>query len=105
MAREQILKTQLEINLPNRAGLTSPMGTIDTYIGNQAEGSWARYQFREDPNDSSSPFFLRVTISIVVTSRSEAANCMTTIDNALVSLGDVTSLKYEYEEEEIFVGE
>ena len=99
MARKKNLETVLELHLTNRASLSTVLTTLDTFVSNYSNASYATYQYREDCKDTIHPFFVRCVQNIACT-RNNISNKMADVDNLLTSLPTVIKLKYRYDEDE-----
>ncbi len=103
MANSQELHAQIDVKLANRAASSAPMNAIDTFIGNQPEGSRVVYRYLENAGNANA-FQLRVNTTIVVTDRPAAAAAFSTfVNSALFASGDVIAFGFTYTEKEIIV--
>lgn len=103
MAREYKLNAILDhtlASLDDFSGTGGVREVVQTYVASQAEGSFARLNWLEDPS-SAVPFSARSDVWIVVTSRADASAKMNQIDGNLGSLPGTTVVHYRYIEKDV----
>jgi hypothetical protein len=104
MARQFKFQARINFNFADHSELTSMRTTAESFAA--ANGGTFDIITNENAANTSMSYYGRLSLNIPVTSRTEAANMMGTIDAALSSLPELVNvngyeLKYDFEEVEI----
>lgn len=99
------LRIIAEFSLPDRASRDALETKITNFVGGQAPGSYSRNLYREDPEDSTTPFWFRMDVNLVITTIGDVATIRNTILANIDSFGTVLNYKFDFEEVLLTIGE
>jgi hypothetical protein len=92
------LKIRIEFQLPDRASRDALETKITNFIAGQDPGSYAQNLYREDPQDSSNPFWFRTNMTIIVDEIADVSAIRSTILANIDTFGTVINYEFDFEE-------